>query len=165
MDEKDVTILSAIARLGTGSAEKLAEETGIPTSTVHYRLENLKERGIVTNDLLDVDLEAIGLNITVITEVTAEYSEQYHDDVGAALGDVEGVNQVYFTMGDTDFVVLAHLSSRGMVERLIEDYESIDGVEQTSSKFVIKTIKDEPRPLNDFDPDTLAALLQPEPIE
>ncbi|MBX0297483.1 Lrp/AsnC family transcriptional regulator [Haloarcula nitratireducens] len=159
MDEKDVKILAAVARFGTGSAEKLADETDIPTSTVHYRLERLRETGIITNDLFDVDLEAVGLNLTVISEVTAEYSEQYHEDVGQELADVEGVNQVYFTMGDTDFVVISHLSSRNMVERLIENFESIDGVEQTSSKFVIKTIKDESRPLNDFDPDTLIALL------
>ncbi len=155
MDEKDVRILAAVAKLGTGSPEKLSAETGIPKSTVHYRLGNLREEGVVTNDLLDVDLSSVGLSLTVITEVTAEYDEGYHDDVGRQLESIEGVNQVYFTMGDTDFVVISHLADRSMVESLVRQFEAIDEVARTSSKFVIKTIKDESRPLNDFETDTL----------
>ena len=155
MDEKDVRILAAVARLGTGSPEKLSTETGIPKSTVHYRLGNLRDEGVLTNDLFDVDLSSVGLNLTIITEVMAEYDEGYHDEVGRKLEAVEGVNQVYFTMGDTDFVVVSHLADRSMVEELIRQFEAIDEVARTSSKFVIKTIKDENRPLNDFETDTL----------
>lgn len=155
MDERNIRILQAVAELGTGSPDEISEHTEIPKSTVHYRLTKLKEDGVVTNDLLDVDLEELGLEITVITEVTAEYDEQYHEEVGEKLGAIEGVNQVYFTMGDTDFIVIAHLSDREMVHRLISDYEAIDEVARTSSRFVIETIKDEPHPLNDFELETL----------
>jgi len=155
MDERNVRILHAIAQLGTGSPDEISEYTDIPTSTVHYRLSQLKEDGIVTNDLFDVDLKKLGLEITIITEVIAEYDEEYHEEVGSKLADIEGVNQVYFTMGDTDFIVIAHLSDREMVHRLISDYESIDEVVRTSSQFVIETVKDEPHPLNDFDLETL----------
>jgi len=64
---------------------------------------------------------------------------------------------VYFTMGDTDFVVIAHLSDRKMVQRLISDYEMIDEIVRTSSQFVVETVKDEPHPLNDFELETLVA--------
>lgn len=155
MDEKDVRILAAVAKLGTGSPEKLSAETGIPKSTIHYRLDNLRDEGVVTNDLFDVDLSSVGLNLTVITEVMADYDEGYHDEVGRKLEAIEGVNQVYFTLGDTDFVVVSHLAGRSMVERLVEQFEAIEEVGRTSSKFVIRTIKDENRPLNDFETETL----------
>lgn len=155
MDEKDVRILAAVAKLGTGSPEKLSAETGIPKSTIHYRLDNLRDEGVVTNDLFDVDLSSVGLNLTVITEVMADYDEGYHDEVGRKLEAIEGVNQVYFTLGDTDFVVVSHLAGRSMVERLVKQFEAIEEVGRTSSKFVIRTIKDENRPLNDFETETL----------
>lgn len=155
MDERDIRILQTIAHLGTGSPDEIADHTEIPKSTVHYRLTKLKEAGVVTNDLFDIDLEKLGLDITVVTEVIAEYDEQYHKQVGKKLGDIEGVNQVYFTMGDTDFIVISHLSDREMVHRLVNDYERIDEVVRTSSQFVIETIKDEPNPLNDFESETL----------
>ncbi|MFB6122077.1 MAG: Lrp/AsnC family transcriptional regulator [Haloferacaceae archaeon] len=163
MDEKDIRILSAIAEESTGSPEKIHRKTGIPTSTVHYRIGQLREEGVIENDLFDVDLGELGLSITLITEVWAEFEEGYHDDVGEELATVEGVNQLYFTMGDTDFVVISHVATRGMVERLIEGFEAIDAINRTSSKFVITTVKDEARPLNDYDFDSLVdALCRPD---
>ena len=155
MDQRDVEILLAVAEAGTGSPEVIQERTGIPKSTVHYRINRLKEEGVVENDLFDLDLEKIGLKITVISEVMANYGRGYHTEVGRKLGDIEGVNQVYFTMGDTDFVVIARLTDREMVETLIEEYESIDEVERTSSKFVVTTVKDQQRPVLDYEPETL----------
>jgi len=90
MDERNIRILQAVADLGTGSPDEISEYTDIPKSTVHYRLTKLKEDGIVTDDLFDVDLEKLGLEITVISEVIAEYEEQYHDEVGKKLAAVEG---------------------------------------------------------------------------
>jgi DNA-binding Lrp family transcriptional regulator len=158
MDERDIKILSAIANLGTGSPDRLHEETGIPKSTIYYRLNNLREQGVIENDLYDIDHEKVGLSVTVIAEVTAEYGEDYHDRVGEKLAEVEGVDQVYFTMGDTDFVVIGRLGGQEMVEGLIGDFESIEEVIRTRSMFVISTIKNEPRLLKNFHPDTLRAI-------
>ncbi|MBZ6495824.1 Lrp/AsnC family transcriptional regulator [Natrinema longum] len=141
LDERDIKILFAIADRETDNTEVLHEETGIPKSTVHYRLQNLKEEGVITNDLYELDLDEVGLGLTVISEIWAEFGEGYQERVGEQLAAIEGVNQVYFTMGDTDFIVIGRLTSRDMVEGLVEDYESIDEITRTSSKFVISTIK------------------------
>lgn len=143
LDERDVQILFAIVEEETMSTEAINEATGIPRSTVHYRLQSLKESGILKNDLCELDRNLIGLPITVITEAWAEYDEGFHEQVGEKLSDVEGVNQVYFTMGDTDFIVISRLSSRDMVERLVSNFEGIDEIHRTSSKFVITTIKED----------------------
>ncbi|WP_435335853.1 Lrp/AsnC family transcriptional regulator [Haloarchaeobius sp. TZWWS8] len=159
MDEKDIRILKAIAAEGINSPDKIHEVTDIPKSTVHYRLEQLREVGIIENDLLDVNLEKAGLKITLISEVRAEYDKGYHKMVGEKIADIEGVNQVYFTMGDTDFVVISHLTDRSMVETLIANFEGVEEIQRTSSKFVITTIKDESRPFNDFEYETLVESL------
>ncbi|THE64637.1 Lrp/AsnC family transcriptional regulator [Salinadaptatus halalkaliphilus] len=143
LDKRDFDILCAIAEHETFSNETIHEATEIPKSTVHYRIQSMKEDGVIQNDLFELDREKIGLEITIISEVWAEFGEGYHDEVGEKLSEVEGVNQVYFTMGDTDFIVIARLTSRDMVERLVEDYESIDEISRTSSKFAISTIKED----------------------
>ncbi|WP_416841443.1 Lrp/AsnC family transcriptional regulator [Haloferax sp. DFSO52] len=155
MDDRDIDILNAVFELEDPSPKAVGDATGIPKSTVHYRIKKLREDGIIKNDLFAVNLEKVNLDLTIITEVDAQYREGYHETVGTALSNIEGVNQVYFTMGDTDFIVIAHLPSRDKVEQLIEQYEVIDGVERTSSKFVISTIKNEPHPLRDFTVQTL----------
>lgn len=159
MDERDIRILSAIANQKTGSPDAIAESSGIPKSTVHYRIQQLKEDGILKNDLLEIDIEGVGLSLTLITEVWAEFEQGYHETVGKALAEIEGVNQVHFTLGDTDFVVVSHLSSRQRVERLVEQFESIDGIERTSSKFVITTLKQELNPIANYEIDTLLEML------
>lgn len=155
MDEKDIQILTTIAKEGINSPDKIEQHTEIPKSTVHYRMNQLKEKGIIKNDLCDMDLSEIGLSITLISEVYATFGEGYHSTVGEQLADVEGVNQVYFTMGDTDFIVVAHVTDREMVESLVADYEAIDEIDRTSSRFAITRVKDEPYPINDFEYDTL----------
>ncbi|SEH43085.1 DNA-binding transcriptional regulator, Lrp family [Halopenitus malekzadehii] len=155
MDEKDLRILKTIASERINSPERIHEHTGIPKSTVHYRIEQLREKGVILNDLYEMDLSKVGLSIVLISEVYAEYEEDYHESVGERIGEIEGVNQVYFTMGDTDFIVIAHVTDRRMVEDLVESYESIDEIRRTSSKFVITTVKNESHPINDFEHETL----------
>lgn len=155
MDEQDVEILKAIAAVGEPSPKAIEAETDIPKSTVHYRLEKLREEGIIEDELFNLDLQAIGLDLTVVTEVMAEYEDGYHEEVGEQLGDIQGVSQVYFTMGDTDFIVIAHLSSREMVEELVVAYEGIDAIQRTSTNFAITTIKNERIPFRNYDLETL----------
>jgi DNA-binding Lrp family transcriptional regulator len=153
MDERDVTLLKAISDLGTGSPDRLHEETGIPVSTIHYRLNNLREAGVIENDLYDLDLDAVGLGVTVVVEVLADYDR--YEDVSEELLDVEGVTQLYFTMGETDFVLVARLPDSDDVERLIRDFESIPQVQRTNSTFVIASLRDSSRPLRSYSLDSL----------
>ena len=158
MDERDVAILKAIADLGTGSPDKLQEATDIPVSTIHYRLNNLREAGIIENDLYDFDHEKLGLGVTVIVEVLANY-DGTSDAVQEELFAIQGVTQVFFTMGETDFIVIARLPDSDSVERLIADFESIPEVDRTNSTFVVSTMRDEPRAPATYELDTLTESL------
>jgi Lrp/AsnC family leucine-responsive transcriptional regulator len=158
MDERDVAILKAISDLETGSPDKLHEETGIPVSTIHYRLNNLRDAGVIENDLYDFDHEALGLDVTIILEVLADYegtSEEMQEDLLA----IEGVTQVFFTMGETDFIVLARLPDSDNVEGIIADFESIPEVDRTNSTFVVSTMRDESRAPATYDLETLTGAL------
>ncbi|QIO24811.1 Lrp/AsnC family transcriptional regulator [Haloarcula sp. JP-L23] len=158
MDETDIRILSAVSDIGTGSPESIHDETGIPKSTVHYRLNKLKEQNVIEDELYSVDLSAVGLKITLITEVSAQYQEGFHTAVGEKLSALEGVNKVYFMMGDIDFIVISKLADRDMVEDLVTRLETIDEVHRTSSQFVITTVKDTTNPLTAYPEDSLTAL-------
>lgn len=167
-DHKDLRILLAMADLGTSSSDEIHEETDIPKSTVHYRIKRLEDEGIVDDVLLDVDRESLGLSLTVVSEVLAEYQEGYHEQVGSKLAALNGVNQVYFVMGDTDFIVISHLPTHDMVKDLVEGYEAIDEVQRTSSKFVIQTVKSGGSVVQDWEPQALMSALgieAEEPIE
>ncbi|UWG49012.1 DNA-binding transcriptional regulator, Lrp family [Halanaeroarchaeum sp. HSR-CO] len=155
LDDKDLNILAAIGRLKTSNSQKIHEATGIPNSTVHYRIQQLRETGVLKNDLFELDLEKVGLPVTVITEVFAVFGEDYHRTIGERLGQIESVNQVYFTMGDTDFVLISHHHDRASVTQFVEDLERVEGIERTSSKFVIEPVKYAGFPIGDYSFQTL----------
>lgn len=155
LDAKDIAILRTVAEARTGSPDEIHERTGIPASTVHYRLKRLREDGIVKNDLFDVDRDALGFSLTVISEVDAEYQEGYHESVGEKLGAIDGVNEIHFVMGDSDFVVISHLPNRNKVEDLIASFEAIDEVTRSSSKFVISTVEEGSSVLTDYGEETI----------
>jgi len=161
MDERDVRLLKAISDLGTGSPEELHEETDIPVSTIHYRLNNLRDEGVVVNDLYDLDLDELGLGVTVVLEVLTSYEGSY-EDVGEKISAIEGVTQAFFTMGETDFMVVARLPHSDDVERLISDFEAIPEVDRTNSTFVVARQKDTTRPLQSYSIDTLLEELSEE---
>jgi len=158
MDDRDVRLLKAIADLGTGSPERLHEETGIPVSTIHYRLNNLREAGVVENDCYDVNLDALGLGVTVILEVLTDYSGS-HDHVAEDVEAIEGVTQLFSTMGETDYVAIARLGDGDDVGRLIRDFEAVDAVERTNSTYVIDEIHEDARGLSSYSMETLLATL------
>lgn len=154
MDEKDVRILKALEELETTSTEAVSETTGIPLSTVHYRLNNLRDAGVIANERMDLDLDAFGLGVTVLVEVFIG-DHQPHDESGQTIADIEGVTKVFFTMGSTDFVALARLPDSDSVERLISDFEALDEVARTDSTFVIERELDSRYPLQQYDEETL----------
>ncbi|AEN06265.1 transcriptional regulator, AsnC family [halophilic archaeon DL31] len=161
MDERDVRLLKAISDLGTGSPERLHEETDIPVSTIHYRLNNLRDEGIIENDLYDLNLQKLGMGVTVVLEVLADYSGS-HESLSERLLAVEGVTEAYFTMGETDFVVVARLSDSDDVERLIRAFEDIEEVDRTNSTFVIRSLRDGQRPLESYSLESLVDMLAEE---
>lgn len=154
MDEKDLQILKAIEALETTSTEAINDETEIPISTVHYRIENLYEEGIIVNDKLDIDPVALGLDVTVLVKVFTQ-GEQNHEETGTRVADIEGVTKVFFTMGNADFTVLARLPGPGSVERLISEFEALDDVARTNSTFVVSAELDSRHPLQEYSEETL----------
>lgn len=158
MDEKDLRILKTMADLETTSIERVSEATDVPISTIHYRLNNLREEGVIANDRLDVDLDELGLDVTILVEVFLK-DDRYHEDSGRAIADIEGVTKVFFTMGGTDFIALARLSNSNGVERLVSDFEELDAVARTDSTFVIDRELDSDSPLQEYSIETLVSEL------
>lgn len=155
VDEKDIDILKTIADAETRSPDQISEATDIPLSTVNYRLKQLREAGIIRNDHYDIDLEALGFEITFVIQIIAAYEDDSHETLGEKLRAIDGVTHVYFTAGDTDFFVIAQLTGPEMVEQLINTLERLDGVERTISTYTISTLLDGHEPLQQISRDTM----------
>ncbi|KAB1185445.1 MULTISPECIES: Lrp/AsnC family transcriptional regulator [Haloferax] len=139
-DETNLALLERIESDFDVSLETLSNELGISKSTVHYRLTKLRESGVIRRTVAELDPVAFGLDMVMITEVSVAHEKGYADEIGEQLKALPGVQQVYYTMGDADFVVISRLQNRDQMNNLIDEVVSIKGVDETSSRFVMKEL-------------------------
>jgi DNA-binding Lrp family transcriptional regulator len=118
----------------------------------------LREAGVIENDLYDFDLDELGLGVTVLVEVLADYSG-HHEEVADAVLDIEGVTHLFSTMGETDFVAVARLPGDDAVGDLLRDFEEVPEVERTNSTYVIDTLYADDRALSSYAESSLLDVL------
>lgn len=145
LDSVDLALLERIESDFDVSLDTLADELDLSRSAVHYRLDKLKGRGVVTGVSADLDPTAFGLDMVAITEVSVTHEEGYSENIGNELAALDGVEQVYYTMGDVDFVVISRVQDRSQMHDVIESMVGIDGVDETSSRFVMDEIGTAPQ--------------------
>lgn len=138
LDETDLGILRRVEKDFDVSLETLANELGISKSAVHYRLKKLRENGIIEGITADVNPLAFGLEMVAITDISVTHESGYSEDIGEQLQELQGVEQVYYTMGDVGFVAISRVQSRDQLNDHIERIVAIAGVNETSSKFVLQ---------------------------
>lgn len=141
LDETDLAILKRVEKNSDVNLEELSETLDLSKSAIHYRLKKLKESEVITSVSADIDPIALGMTLLVITEISVVHESGYAADIGEALSEIDGVYQVFYTMGDTDFIVHSRVQNRSQMNDLIDAIVGIDGVNETSSTFVMQEIK------------------------
>lgn len=138
LDETDLAILERVEADFDVSLEALAEELDVSKSAVHYRVNKLKDNGVIEGITADVDPLAFGLEMVAITDVSVTHESGYSEEIGETLAALDGIEQVYYTMGDVDFVAISRVQSRDQLNDLVDRIVAIDGVNETSSRFVMQ---------------------------
>jgi DNA-binding Lrp family transcriptional regulator len=159
LDEADLELLARVERDFDVSLKDLAEELELSKSAVHYRLKKHRDNGTVRGTKMEIDPLSFGLNMMVITEVSVNHESGYAEEIGEQLSEIPGVQQVYYTMGDTDFVVISRTRNRERTNQLIDDVVSINGVNETSSQFVMKELKTGNQHLDSLSPEMRRGIL------
>jgi len=138
LDETDLEIIGRVEDDFDVSLETLADNLELSKSAVHYRLNKLKDSGVIQGVTADIDPLSVGLEMVAITDVSVIHESGYSENIGEELNELYGVEQVYYTMGDVDFVVVSRVQTRDQLNDLIDQIVAVDGVNETSSKFVMQ---------------------------
>lgn len=141
LDEIDIAILEQVEQDSEINLKELSETLDLSKSATHYRLKKLKQEDVITAISADVNPLSFGLNMLIITEISVAHEAGYAEDIGEALSEIDGIYHVYYTMGDIDFIVLSRVQNRDQMDELIDTIVDIDGVNETSSTFVMQELK------------------------
>ncbi|MEF8831089.1 MAG: Lrp/AsnC family transcriptional regulator [Halobacteriales archaeon] len=140
-DEQDLDLLQHIEQSFDDSLQELADEFDLSKSAIHYRLNKHREKGVIENTRAVLNPESFGLDRMMVSEVYVTHETGYSQNIGEQLASIPGVTQVYYTLGDVDFIVVSRTQNRDQMNNLLNSIIDINGVNETSSRFVIQEIK------------------------
>ena len=157
LDETDFRLLRELDENGEIDADKIAEELDVSQSTIYYRLEKYREQGILTGTVSHLDRHELGLSMTAISEIKTVYGPEAKE-VGERLAQLSGVQRVYSMIGEMSFYVISHVRDHDHLQSLIEEIIETEGVENSATHIVLRTFKEEPRLLVNYDDEDLEQL-------
>lgn len=159
LDEVDLRLLEHVEDDFDVNLEELSERLGLSKSAIHYRLNKLRDKDVINGVSADLDPLAFGLNMMVISDVSVIHDSGYADEIGAHLTSIDGVEQVYYTMGDVDFVVVSRVQNRTQMNEILDEMVAVDGVNETSSRFVMKEFNTDTKTLANMSGDMREAIV------
>jgi Lrp/AsnC family transcriptional regulator for asnA, asnC and gidA len=133
IDEKIIRLLQIDSRK---PFVEIAKQIGLSESAVRRRVKNLLENNTIKRFTLELNSTNRTSAITLISvSSTADTSI-----VSAALMNLKGVVVIYEITGQYDIAAIISASSVIEINRCIDDVRRIDGVSDTNTVIVLKTM-------------------------
>jgi len=123
MDATDRKIVQALLADARRPLAKIAEETGIATSTAHQRLRRLEEAGIVTGARATVDWTALGYPVLAI--LSAHVTSGSLADAAEAFRSIPHVQSCWAITGEFDLMLMVRAESSEHLGVIIEELRAL----------------------------------------
>jgi len=142
MDKKDEAILRILARQAHLSSRALSKMTGLPISTVHRRVQRLEAAGVITGYKALINYEKTAKPISALllvnfAEVVPSKGHVPKRDIIASFRKYEEIEEIIEVQAfNFDLVLKARLQSLKQLSALIEEFRSIEGIEELSSAII-----------------------------
>ena len=143
LSDTDIGILEILQADGRASFSSIARELGIAESTVRYRVEKLKESGVITGFQAHLNPRRIGLSITAIALIKVNAAEIV--DASETISTFEESHHLFRTTGSYDLVSVVHARDIAHLNGLIERIKKIKGVREASVEVATHLVKTEPK--------------------
>ncbi|MBW6425685.1 Lrp/AsnC family transcriptional regulator [Rhizobium sp. XQZ8] len=113
IDSFDLKILTALQRDSNLSQRDLAEKVGLSQNACWRRLQRLHSTGLIRGSHIDVDLSALGLDLTVFVMIrTRHHSKEWIDSFRDHVERLPEVIDFYRIGGEWDYLI--KVVTRGM---------------------------------------------------
>jgi len=143
LSETDIRILEMLQEDGRASFSSIARELGVAESTVRYRVEKLRESGVITGFQAHLNPRKVGLGITAIALIKVDAAEIV--ETSETLATFEESHHLFRTTGSYDLFSVVHARDIVHLNDLIERIKKITGVREASVEVATHLVKTEPK--------------------
>ncbi|MDV3293323.1 MAG: Lrp/AsnC family transcriptional regulator [Nitrososphaerales archaeon] len=133
-DEQIIGVLSQNSRI---SNTELADRLAMSESAIRRRIKNLKDNGRIRKFTVELDDQHLSCAITWVSLNPSVPTGQ----VSSKIKGVAGVSEVYETAGQFDIAVLVKGANIVEVNKSIEAIRRIEGIINTTTSMVLRTIR------------------------
>jgi Lrp/AsnC family leucine-responsive transcriptional regulator len=141
LSDVESAILRTLLADGRKSFRQVASELGVATSTVIAKVNDLREREIIRGFTCTVDWEKLGYSYSLCLAVQVA-PDANAKEVGAQLGLIPNVVQVFSITGDADFSVHVKCRTNTEASEILEKIKAIPGIGRIIPHTVLTTVKD-----------------------
>ncbi|MFH2027880.1 MAG: Lrp/AsnC family transcriptional regulator [Nanoarchaeota archaeon] len=139
LDKKDLAVISILKEDSRKSIREIAKQTGIRPSTVHQRLTQLKDKGVIEKFTLKLDNKSVGENFIVILLIKTKPSSL----IDKKIIDDNHVKEVFGITGEYDLLLKLKFKDIEEFNEFILKFRKEQQVVTTLTTVVTATIKEE----------------------
>ncbi|HEV2877692.1 MAG TPA: HTH-type transcriptional regulator LysM [Nitrososphaeraceae archaeon] len=133
IDQKIISILKINSRQ---PFVEIAKEIGLSESAIRRRVKNLMDTKIIKRFTVELDNKNRTSAITLISVTSTSDTST----VSTALMSLNGVEVIYEITGQYDIAAIISSSSVAEINRCIDDVRRIEGVSDTNTVIVLRTM-------------------------
>lgn len=143
LDALDHRILSLYQHDTRLPAQAIGDDIGLSAAAVQRRIKRMRETGVITAEIAQINPDTVGLPVTVVVHVDIERETlQYIDAFKAAMRARPEVQQCWYTTGLTDFILVVRVPSMAGYEQFTRDaLVSHDNVAKFTSYVALGEVK------------------------
>ena len=141
LDEVDIKILNILQDNADLAYAEIAKMVGVSTSTVFMRIRKLREQGYIKRIVAEVDPEPLGYKLKALIFLSLDVKK--FNQVVEALKSIPQIKEIYDVTGEWALACMLLVKDHAELSRVLEVIGSIDGVRNTSTLVVLRTIKEE----------------------
>ncbi|MFQ5969522.1 MAG: HTH-type transcriptional regulator LysM [Nitrososphaerales archaeon] len=133
IDEKIINLLRADSRK---AFVEIAQEISLSESAVRRRVKNLFDKGTIKKFTIEMGVTNKTSAITLISVSPSTDTSK----VSERLKSLRGVDVVYEITGQYDIVAIVSAPSIAEINKCIDDVRRIDGIDDTNTVIILKTL-------------------------
>ncbi|MHA1146164.1 MAG: Lrp/AsnC family transcriptional regulator [Candidatus Helarchaeota archaeon] len=140
VDRTDLEILKILEEDSKTNYREIGKQIGIAVGTVHNRISNLKEKGVIKKFTIDIDTEKIGYQITaiILLQILGESIQEIENE----LSKNPHVYGIYDTTGDWDSIIAVKFKHISELNNFLKSLNKKFQIKRTSTSVCLNVIKE-----------------------
>jgi DNA-binding Lrp family transcriptional regulator len=146
LDERDLKILKALMNDARKSYSELAEELGLPRTTIQEKVRRMLEKGYIKSFTAIPDYSKLGKPATAFVLISfTPMMDISQRELASMIAKMDNVYEVHLISGQWDMLLKVRAGSTEEVGRLVVDnLRGIKNISKTETCFVFYTAKEQP---------------------